>query len=117
MKKITKEDAKLGKEFKLTYPTGVFDEWSKMQKEMQNAEAAQFKGPKRYQIEMKHKIAALDTLKLKTKKNLEDLQKMNKAYEEGVLKMTKEQHIEFMRSWDGHKEVIAEVHKYEMFLR
>lgn len=114
---VNKQNAKLGKEFKLTYPTGVFDEWSKMQGEMQRAEAAQFKGPKRYQIEMNQKIAALDELKMKTKKNLVDLHKMNRAYEEGVFKMTKEQHIEFMRSWEGHKEVIDEVYKYEMFIR
>ena len=117
LKKVNKENTKLGQEFKLTYPTGVFDEWSKMHGEMQRAEAAQFKGPKRYQIEMDQKIVALDTLKMRTKKNLEDLQKMHMAYKMGVLKMTKEQHIEFIRSWEGHKDVIAGVHQYEMYIR
>lgn len=117
LKEVNKENAKLGQEFKLTYPTGVFDEWAKMQGEMKRAEAAQFKGPKRYQIEADQKIDALDTLKLRTNKNIQDLTKMFAAYHSGVLKMTKEQAAEMQRSWDAHIQVLGGVVQYEMFIR
>ena len=58
-------------------------------------EAAQFKGPKRFQIEHKQKIEALSDLKMKTRKNLSDLKKMEMAYGIGTLQMTKEKHKEF----------------------
>ena len=117
LKEVNKENAKLGQEFKLTYSTGVFDEWAKMQNEMQRAEAAQFKGPKRFEIEAQQKIDALDELKLKTNKNIQDLTEMFAAYHSGVLKMTKEQAVEMQRSWDAHTDVLGGVLQYEQWIR
>jgi hypothetical protein len=114
---IGKGTGKLGQEFKLTYTTGVMDEYAKMQNEMQRAEAAQFKGPKKFEIEAKQKIDALDTLKLRTETNIQDLTKMFKAYHDGVLVMTEKQAVEMQRSWDAHIEVLGGIVQYETFVR
>jgi hypothetical protein len=116
LKKINKEQGKLGKEFKLTYPTGIFDEWYKMQGEMQRAEAAQYKGPKRFQVEYKQRVAALETLKMKTKKNLSDFAEMWAAYNKKEFEMTEKQVEGFKIKWQAHRKVLGDVRKYELYL-
>jgi hypothetical protein len=116
MKKVTKEAALLNKEFKLTYPTGVFDAWSTMKTEMDRAEAAQYKGPKRFQVEHDQKVLLLEDLKMRTKKNLADMMEMEIHYKLGTLKMTYEKHKEFLTIQKAHRDIAAETHKYETYL-
>jgi hypothetical protein len=116
MKKITKENAILGEEFRITYPTGVFDAWSSMKSEMERAEAAQFKGPKRFQIEHDQKVLKLEDLKMRTRKNLADMMKMETHYNLGTLKMTHEKHKEFLTIQEAHRDVLKQTHLYETYL-
>jgi len=117
LEKAAKTSAKLGQDYKITFPTGVFDEWFKMQGEFQRAEAAQYKGPKRWEIEAKQKIQALDDIRYKAKKNIQDLLVMEEDYRKGILKMNDKQYAELGIRLSGYKEVLGNTYKYEGYIK
>lgn len=118
LKEINKEGALLGQGgYEITYATGVYDKWFAMQNEMQRAEAAQFKGPQRWEIEARQKIEALDELKMKTRKNIQDLRVIEEDYRKGILKMTTEQYAEVANKLYGYKEILNEVYTYEEWVK
>lgn len=117
LEKINKEGAKLGQDYKITFATGVFDEWSKMQNEFQRAEAAQYKGPKKWAIEAKQKIQALADIKYKAKQNIQDLLVMEEDYRKNILKMTDEQYSDLGNKIFGYKKVLSDTYKYEQYIK
>lgn len=114
--KAAKATEDMGYEWELPFPTGVADEWIKMKNEMKSAEMEQYKGPKRFEVEARQKLDALEDLKLKTKANVTALNQLWQDHLDHKVTLNEKDMKGYNNMVEAHKKVTGEVASYETWV-